>query len=105
MRPSGEQGNYSITTQTDGGQTQIVVDALDDEDEFVNELSLFGSVVGPELKPVPLAIEQTAPGRYTGEFASAAPGSYFVTISRPHQVRWCEPVLTWVPRVNTAISL
>jgi uncharacterized membrane protein len=83
MRPSGEQGNYSITTQSDGGHTQIVIDALDEEDEFVNQLSLFGSVVGPELKPVPLAIEQSAPGRYTGEFNSADPGSYFVTIATP----------------------
>jgi uncharacterized membrane protein/Mg-chelatase subunit ChlD len=83
MRPSGEQGNYSVTTQTDGGRTQIVVDALDDEGEFVNELNLYGSVVGPELKPIPLAMEQTAPGRYTGEFPSADPGSYFVTVSTP----------------------
>jgi uncharacterized membrane protein len=83
MRPSGEQGNFSITTQTDDGRTQIVVDALDDEDEFVNELSLIGNVVGPELKPVPLSIEQSAPGRYTGEFDSSDPGSYFVTIATP----------------------
>lgn len=83
MRPSGEQGNYSITTQTEGNRTQVIVDAIDEEDDFVNELSLFGSVVGPELKPLPLAIEQTAPGRYTGEFTSVDPGSYFVTISTP----------------------
>ena len=83
MRPSGEQGNYTITTQTDNGRTQIVVDALDDKDDFVNELSLYGSVVGPALKSIPLAIEQSAPGRYTGEFISSDPGSYFVTIATP----------------------
>lgn len=83
MRPAGEQGNYTIATQTTDGRTQIVIDALDDEEEFINELNLFGSVVGPDLKPVSLAVEQTAPGRYVGEFASQDPGSYFVTVSTP----------------------
>lgn len=83
MRPAGEQGNYTIATQSTDGRTQIVIDALDDEDEFINELNLFGSVVGPDLKPVSLAVEQTAPGRYVGEFSSQDPGSYFVTVSTP----------------------
>jgi hypothetical protein len=84
MRPAGEQGNFTIATQTTDGRTQVVIDALDDQDDFVNQLSLYGNVVGPELKPLPLTVEQTAPGRYVGEFAASDPGSYFVTISTPN---------------------
>ncbi len=83
MRPAGEQGNYTIATQTTDGRTQVVIDALDEEDGFINQLNLFGSVVGPDLKPVSLAVEQTAPGRYIGEFHSQDPGSYFVMVSTP----------------------
>ncbi|MDZ4657282.1 MAG: VWA domain-containing protein [Bythopirellula sp.] len=83
MRPAGEQGNFTIATQTTDGRTQVVIDALDDQEEFVNQLSLYGSVVGPGLKPLPLTVEQAGPGRYVGEFASSDPGSYFVTISTP----------------------
>lgn len=83
MRPGGEQGNYTVTTQSDGSRTQVVVDALDEADEFVNQLNLYGSLVGPDLEPRSLAMQQTAPGRYAGEFDSSAPGSYFVTIATP----------------------
>ncbi len=83
MRPTGEQGNFIIATQTDGNRTQVVVDALDEDDKFANQLGLYGSVVGPGLEPIPLTMQQTAPGRYLGEFTSTDPGSYFVTISTP----------------------
>jgi hypothetical protein len=39
-----------------------------------------GTAVGPDLKSVPMKIEQTAPGRYVGSFPSRDAGSYFVTI-------------------------
>jgi len=38
-------------------------------------------VIGPELQPLPLKIEQTAPGRYIGTFPARQAGSYFLTIS------------------------
>ena len=41
-----------------------------------------GTAVGPDLKnPIPVEIEQTAPGRYVGSFAVRDAGSYFVTIN------------------------
>lgn len=83
MRPSGEQGNYAVSTQSDGQRTQVIIDALDEDDQFINQLNLFGSVVGPGLKPISLSLEQTAPGRYMGWFDSSDPGSYFVTVSTP----------------------
>lgn len=83
LRPIGGQGNYSIATQRRDTRTQVVIDAFDRSDEFLNQLPLRAAVVGPDLEPIPLRVEQTAAGRYTGEFDSVMPGSYFVTIATP----------------------
>jgi hypothetical protein len=85
MRPAGDVGNYTIATQAIGNRTQVVIDALDDEDQFVNDLTLTGRVVPPDSKSegVSFAVEQTAPGRYIGEFDSGKTGSYFVTVPTP----------------------
>jgi uncharacterized membrane protein len=85
MRPAGDIGNYTIATQTLGNRTQVVIDALDDEDQFVNDLTLTGRVVPPDSKSegVSFAVDQTAPGRYVGQFDSGKMGSYFVTVPTP----------------------
>ena len=40
-----------------------------------------GTAVGPDMKPVPMKIEQTAPGRYVGTFPANDAGSYFIMLS------------------------
>jgi hypothetical protein len=40
-----------------------------------------GSAIGPDMQPVPMKIEQTAPGRYVGSFAAKDSGSYFITVN------------------------
>jgi hypothetical protein len=61
---------------------RVVITALDNNDKFLNFLAMSGTAVGPDLKnPIPVEIEQVAPGRYVGSFAVHDPGSYFVTIN------------------------
>jgi uncharacterized membrane protein len=83
MRPSGDDGRFSIATRTAGdGTTSVVIDAIDSDDEFINlNTAMIGSVVGPAGKPVPLVINQVAPGRYIGSFESTEPGSYLVAVT------------------------
>jgi Mg-chelatase subunit ChlD len=81
MRPSGDQGKFSVATDVRGDKVQVVVNALNKDDEFLNFLNPAGSVVGPSMKPVDLKLQQTAPGRYVGEFTATDPGSYFMTIA------------------------
>jgi uncharacterized membrane protein len=81
MRPLGDEGKFSVSTEEKDGQIQVVVNALDKNDEFLNFLNMMGTVVGPNLEPVELKLEQTAPGRYQGSFAGRDAGSYFVLIS------------------------
>jgi Mg-chelatase subunit ChlD len=82
MRPSGNTGKFTTTFEPQEGRMCVVVAALDNKDEFLNFLTMTGTAVGPDLKnPIPLELEQTAPGRYAGSFAVHEPGSYFVTIN------------------------
>jgi len=80
MRPTGDSGDFNVVTQLRDGQVQVIVNALDPNDEFLNFLPMNASVLGPNLKPIPLQLRQTAPGRYTGSFPADAAGNYFVNI-------------------------
>ena len=81
MRPTGGTGKFQIATDVSDGRTQLVITALDKDDEYLNFLNMGGTVVGPDMKPLPVKVEQTAPGRYVGEFTSTDSGSYFVMIN------------------------
>ncbi len=80
MRPTGDTGNYTVATTVENGKTRVVIDALDKDEQFINVAPMGATVVGPDMQPVPLSIEQVAPGRYVGEFDSMTPGSYMVSI-------------------------
>ena len=81
MRPVAQPGKFTVATDTKDGQVRVVVTALDKDDEFLNFLSMHGTVVGPDLKPIGMRIQQTAPGRYLGSFPARESGSYFLMIS------------------------
>lgn len=81
MRPSEDEGKFTIATQMKDGRAQIVVNALDDDDRFLNFLELASVGVGPDMKPFPITMKQQAPGRYVGEFEADSAGSYMLTVS------------------------
>jgi uncharacterized membrane protein/Mg-chelatase subunit ChlD len=80
MRPSGEQRNMTVATDVKDGKGRVVITALDDEERPLNMLDMSGVVIGPDLKPKRIAVSQTAPGRYVGEFDAADAGSYLVSL-------------------------
>lgn len=81
MRPSGDTGKFTVATDVQGSTTRVIISALDKEDEFLNYQTMTGTVLGPDMQSIPLDIEQTAPGRYVGEFDSAKPGSYMIMVT------------------------
>lgn len=81
MRPSEDEGKFTVATQMKDGRAQIIVNALDDEDRFLNFLELSSVGVGPDMKPFPITMRQQAPGRYVGEFDANSAGSYMLTVS------------------------
>lgn len=80
MRPSGDTGKFAVATDVQGSKTRVVISALDADDEFLNYQAFTGSVIGPDMQPIHLDIQQTGPGRYVGEFDSSKPGSYMVMV-------------------------
>ncbi|QDV22436.1 glutamine amidotransferase [Aureliella helgolandensis] len=80
MRPTESDAKFSIATNVTDGQVQVVVNALDQNDDFLNFLDMQAVAVGPDLKPLPLTMRQVAPGRYIGSFDTDGSGSYLVNM-------------------------
>src|SRR5690606_24207873 len=62
------------------GRARIVVDAIDAEDKFVNELETDLEVIDPKTSMVneTITMSQNAAGRYTADFAVDRYGSYML---------------------------
>jgi uncharacterized membrane protein len=80
MRPTGDTGKFTIATRVQDGEVEVVVNALDKDDSFLNFLEMNASALDPDLSPVPLNMRQEAPGRYVGRFPATSAGSYFVNV-------------------------
>ncbi|MCG8651243.1 MAG: glutamine amidotransferase, partial [Pirellulales bacterium] len=80
MRPTGDTGKFTLATQVRDGQVQVIVNALNKDDSFLNFLEMKATALDPNLKPIPLRMRQTAPGRYVGSFSGDQAGSYFVNV-------------------------
>jgi Mg-chelatase subunit ChlD len=80
LRPNDRQGTLDVFAEAKDGGIQVVVTALDKDDQFLNFLELSGTLLGPDMQPVNLPLKQTAPGRYVGTAAAVRAGSYFLSV-------------------------
>ncbi|MGH8698448.1 MAG: VWA domain-containing protein, partial [Burkholderiales bacterium] len=80
MRRSGRE-SFLPRFQWHGQRGEMDVDVLDRDDRFVNGLELEASVVDPSRRARRIRLEQTAPGRYRGEFPVPRAGRYYITLS------------------------
>jgi uncharacterized membrane protein/Mg-chelatase subunit ChlD len=69
-----EQSNIRLRTEISAGRGKLIVDAVDQRGAFINFLELNGRIVDPANKGEPLAIRQTAPGRYEADFDASKVG-------------------------------
>jgi uncharacterized membrane protein len=81
MRPTSDAGGLVVATDVRDGRTQVVVSATDADERFVNDQSITASVITPDLEARSIAVEQIAPGRYVGSFASEKAGSYYIVVN------------------------
>lgn len=81
MRPTGNNGKFSVATQVKDGEGKVIVTALDDDDNLINFLDIGGDVILPDMQSANLDLKQVAPGRYEGSFDATTPGSYFVALA------------------------
>jgi Ca-activated chloride channel family protein len=73
--------NVWMNVATRDGKSHVTVDLYNDQDAFINNAQLTGTVTVSGQASAPLTFEQTAPGRYEGSFAMNGTGEYFVTVS------------------------
>jgi Mg-chelatase subunit ChlD len=81
MRPTGETGKFSVATNVRDGRTQIVVTAIDADEQFLNDQAMTALAIAPDMTTVQVPIEQTAPGRYVGDFPSTQAGTYLIAVT------------------------
>jgi Mg-chelatase subunit ChlD len=76
------QGAVDLVSHVEmgGGNGHISVEALSVDGSFRNNLRLNARVVRPDLTSADVRLEQTAPGRYEGEFPATSRGAYLVSV-------------------------
>ena len=72
--------SYDLSAKVADGRAQVMVDAIDSGDKFVNELDTHLEVIDPATSKVidELPMAQTAAGRYTADFRIQKYGSYLL---------------------------
>lgn len=81
MRPAGDTGKFNVATNVRDGRTQVVVTAIDADEQFLNDQAMTAAAIAPDMSTVDMRMEQTAPGRYVGEFPSTEAGSYLIVVN------------------------
>lgn len=81
MRPTGDTGNFSVTTSLQDGKVKVVIDALDKDDNYLNFLDISSSIISPSMSSSDMQVRQTSPGRYIGEFEPDESGSFLVVVT------------------------
>jgi uncharacterized membrane protein len=77
----GANNNLETRIIMENDQARIVVDARDNEGEFLNGLLLTSSQLSPDGNSRRVPLQQTAPGRYEVTFNPQTEGAYFLTIN------------------------
>jgi uncharacterized membrane protein/uncharacterized protein YegL len=72
--------SYDLFAKVSDGRAQVVVDAIDPNDRFVNELDTQLEIIDPKTNKVirTMPLDQTAAGRYTAEFRIEKYGSFLL---------------------------
>lgn len=69
-----------LRVERDGELGLILVEARNEQGDFLNGLELAASILGPDNQGRTLALEQVAPGRYETRFTPSQEGAYFVAV-------------------------
>lgn len=80
-RPAGASDLELATTITDGRLTARLT-AADDRGNPLDALTVRANIYTPEGQPVPVVLEQVAPGEYAGSIPAPQAGSY-IAVVRP----------------------
>ncbi len=72
--------NFDTTTRIEGNRGRIVVDALDKDASYLNDLQLRTRLIGPDQRVVDQTFRQTGPGHYEAEFELDQSGTFLANV-------------------------
>ncbi|MBI4717554.1 MAG: VWA domain-containing protein [Planctomycetes bacterium] len=72
--------NFDTYTRVEGNRARIVIDALDKDATYLNNLMQKARVVGPDNRAVPANFTQTGPGKYEANLDVERAGQYLVNV-------------------------
>ncbi|MEQ8189514.1 MAG: VWA domain-containing protein [Candidatus Eremiobacterota bacterium] len=76
---SDESSYLETNVSMEENEGKIIVDAIDDEGEFINLLRIKGRIISPSLKSTEVLLKQEGPGRYEGRFPVTEKGTYLIS--------------------------
>jgi uncharacterized membrane protein/secreted protein with Ig-like and vWFA domain len=75
-----EDSDFTVELTTDRGEGRVVVDALDANGAFRNDLNLHGRIVAPGGSTNLVSLRPIAPGRYEATFPMRDSGAYLLNL-------------------------
>lgn len=72
--------NFDSYTRIEGNRGWIVIDALDKNADYLNDLQLRTKLIGPDNAAIAQTFRQTGPGHYEAEFDVEKAGQYLANV-------------------------
>ncbi len=79
--------NFDTYTKIEGNRGRIVIDALDKDASYLNNLAAQARVIGPNNEVIPTRFMQTGPGKYEAVFEVTKAGQYLANVRMSDQGR------------------
>lgn len=83
---AGAGENLETRVLLENDRARIVVDARDNDGQFLDGLLLTSALLNPSGDSLRIPLQQTAPGRYEASFEPQNEGAYFLTVSGEAQL-------------------
>ena len=75
-----QDAGLRVRVATRDDRVHVIVDALDKQSRFLNNLEFVGNLITPDHREVPVDLEQTGPGRYEAFVDADDPGTHFMSL-------------------------
>lgn len=72
---------FRVERIVDGDRGRIVLDAIDPDGRYIDDLSVEGQVLDPKFEEQQTRFQQTGPGRYEAEFNARRSGTYLLSLN------------------------
>jgi len=76
--------NFDSQLRIEGNRGRAIIDALDKDANYLNNLELHARILGPNNRVIPVDFVQTGPGHYEADFDAEQAGQYLANVQIEH---------------------